>query len=187
MPLEIERKFLLRSEEWRGAVSSRVLMRQGYLGAGGRSSIRARIAGERAWLTLKAKRSGMTRLEYEYSIPVQEANEILDELCEGPLIEKYRHEVVLGEHIWEIDEFLGSNAGLIVAEIELSSEADEFERPSWLGEEVTEDARYYNFNLARHPFNAWAVDDPAALPDAVDVGGPRGSPVGHSPSTRDSR
>jgi len=155
MPLEIERKFLLRSDAWRSESRSRVLMRQGYLSSGSRCSIRARIAGDRAWLNLKAKRSGMTRLEYEYSIPVEEANEILDELCDGPLIEKYRHEVALGGHVWEIDEFLGSNAGLIVAEIELDSEAETFARPAWLGDEVTTDERYYNFNLAKHPFTLW--------------------------------
>lgn len=155
MPLEIERKFLLRSDEWRDQARSRVLMRQGYLSSGSRCSIRARIAGDTAWLNLKAKRSGMTRLEYEYPIPVAEANEILDELCDGPLIEKYRHEVAQGAHVWEIDEFLGSNAGLIVAEIELDSEAESFERPAWLGEEVTTDERYYNFNLAKHPFTLW--------------------------------
>jgi adenylate cyclase len=157
MPLEIERKFLLSSDDWRKDTRNRVLMRQGYLSSGSRCSIRARIAGERAWLNLKAKRSGMTRLEYEYSIPSGEANEILDELCDGPLIEKYRHEVAVGDHVWEIDEFLGDNAGLIVAEVELGSETESFERPAWLGEEVTADERYYNFNLAKHPFKLWPV------------------------------
>lgn len=155
MPLEIERKFLLRSDAWRGQARSRVLMRQGYLSSGSRCSIRVRIAGEQAWLNMKAKRSGMTRLEYEYSIPVSEANEILDELCEGPLVEKYRHEIVSGPHVWEVDEFLGDNAGLIVAEIELGAESESFERPDWLGAEVTSDERYYNFNLARYPFKLW--------------------------------
>ena len=98
----------------------------------------------------------MTRLEYEYSIPVTDANEMLNEITEGPLIEKYRHEITIGAHLWEIDEFLGDNAGLIVAEIELGAESEEFERPDWLGEEVTEDQRYYNFNLAKHPFKLWA-------------------------------
>lgn len=157
MGLEIERKFLLRSEAWRAQARSRVLMRQGYLSSGGRCSIRARIAGEQAWLNMKAKRSGMTRLEYEYPIPVGEANEILDELCDGPLVEKYRHEVAIGAHVWEIDEFLGDNAGLVVAEIELASESETFERPDWLSDEVTSDERYYNFNLAKHPFKLWTV------------------------------
>jgi adenylate cyclase len=158
MALEIERKFLVRSDEWRAQVRERVRMRQGYLSSSSRCSIRVRIAGERAWLNLKAKRSGMTRLEFEYSIPLADADEILGQLCEGPLIEKYRHEVAIGAHVWEIDEFLGDNAGLVVAEIELTSEDEHFERPSWLGEEVTHDERYYNFNLAKRPFGAWGVD-----------------------------
>jgi CYTH domain-containing protein len=155
MGLEIERKFLLRSDAWRTQARSRVLMRQGYLSSGSRCSIRARIAGEQAWLNMKAKRSGMTRLEYEYAIPVSEANEILEELCDGPVVEKYRHEVAIGAYVWEIDEFLRENAGLIVAEIELGSEAESFDRPEWLGDEVTSDERYYNFNLAKHPFKLW--------------------------------
>jgi adenylate cyclase len=153
--LEIERKFLGRSDAWRSQVSHRTLMRQGYMSSGSRCSIRARVAGDQAWLNLKAKRSGTTRLEYEYAIPVEDANEMLNELCDGPLIEKYRHEVRIGGHVWEIDEFLGDNAGLIVAEIELTDENEPFERPDWLGEEVTADERYYNFNLAKRPYTTW--------------------------------
>jgi len=155
MPLEIERKFLVRSDAWRSQVDSRDLMRQGYLSPGAGCSIRARIAGEQAWLNLKAKRSGMTRLEFEYAIPRNEADRILDELCTGPLVEKYRHRIAMGDLVWEIDEFLGANAGLIVAEIELPSEDADFARPDWLGEEVTEDERYYNFNLAQKPYTEW--------------------------------
>lgn len=155
MALEIERKFLVRSDAWRGEVQSRELLRQGYLSSGSRCSIRVRIAGEQAWLNLKAKRSGMTRLEFEYPIPLTDADEILRELCNGPLLEKYRHRTARGPYVWEIDEFLGDNAGLIVAEIELPDEAAQFERPQWLGAEVTEDQRYYNFNLASHPYTQW--------------------------------
>ena len=155
MALEIERKFLLVSDGWRTLARHRQLMRQGYLSGGSRCSIRARITDDAAWLNLKAKRSGMTRLEYEYAIPRSDADEILRELCEGPLIEKYRHEVAVGPHVWEIDEFIGDNAGLIVAEIELGSEQEAFERPAWLGEEVTQDERYYNFNLAKRPYREW--------------------------------
>ncbi|HEY4365915.1 MAG TPA: CYTH domain-containing protein [Steroidobacteraceae bacterium] len=155
MALEIERKFLLRSDAWRSQAVSRELLRQGYLSSGAACSIRARIAGEHAWLNLKAKRSGMTRLEYEYPIPRADADEILGELCNGPLIEKYRHRIECGAHVWEIDEFLGANAGLIVAEIELSDEAEVFDRPQWLGTEVTDDERYYNFNLALRPYREW--------------------------------
>ncbi len=98
----------------------------------------------------------MTRLEFEYPIPRVDADEILNELCNGPLLEKYRHRISAGDFVWEIDEFLGANAGLIVAEIELTSESAEFARPDWLGEEVTEDERYYNFNLAQKPFGEWS-------------------------------
>ena len=155
MALEIERKFLICSDEWRTQVTHRELLRQGYLSSGSQCSIRARVAGEQAWLNLKARRSGMTRLEFEYPIPVADANEILDELAQGPILEKYRHLIPAGEYVWEVDEFLGANAGLIVAEIELPSENAQFERPSWLGKEVTEDERYYNFNLAQKPYGEW--------------------------------
>jgi adenylate cyclase len=155
MALEIERKFLLQSDAWREFATSRVLMRQGYLSSSNRSSIRVRIAGEQAWLNLKARKSTRTRLEYEYPIPRTDAEEILANLCSGPLVEKYRHEIVAGPHVWEIDEFIGDNAGLVVAEIELRSEDDDFARPAWLGTEVTEDERYYNFNLAKQPFKDW--------------------------------
>jgi adenylate cyclase len=155
MAVEIERKFLVRSDSWRAQAESRQLLRQGYLTAGSRCSIRARVADDRAWLNIKAKRSGMTRVEFEYSIPRADADQILDELCEGPLVEKYRHHIPMGRLLWEVDEFLGANAGLIVAEIELPSESTEFARPQWLGEEVTNDERYYNFNLAQRPFREW--------------------------------
>ena len=159
MALEIERKFLLQSDAWRALTTGRVLLRQGYLSSTDqssiRSSIRVRVAGEQAWLNLKARKSTRTRLEYEYPIPRPDAEEILANLCTGPLVEKYRHEIVAGPHVWEIDEFIGDNAGLIVAEIELRSEDDDFARPAWLGLEVTEDERYYNFNLAKQPFKDW--------------------------------
>lgn len=155
MALEIERKFLVRGDSWREQADSRELLRQGYLTSGSKCSIRARIAGEQAWLNIKAKRSGMTRLEFEYPIPRADADEILRELCNGPLLEKYRHRIAMGAFVWEVDEFLGANAGLIVAEIELPSEAAQFPRPNWLGEEVTEDERYYNFNLAQQPYGEW--------------------------------
>ncbi len=155
MALEIERKFLVGSDAWRAHVESRELLRQGYLSSGAACSIRVRIAGDLAWLNLKAKRSGMTRLEFEYPIPRSEADEILSELATGPILEKYRHRIPMGELVWEIDEFLGANAGLVVAEIELPTESTEFACPEWLGEEVTADERYYNFNLARTPYTEW--------------------------------
>jgi adenylate cyclase len=155
MALEIERKFLVTSSAWRAQARSRELLRQGYLESAERSSIRVRTTGDRAWLNIKAKRSGMTRLEFEYPIPLADADEILSELCKGPRVEKYRHRVAVGAHTWEVDEFLGANQGLVVAEIELSDEAEQFERPAWLGEEVTQDERYYNFNLAKRPYMEW--------------------------------
>jgi adenylate cyclase len=155
MGLEIERKFLVRSDDWRAQVATRELLRQGYLTSGSQCSIRARVAGEHAWLNIKARKSGMTRLEFEYPVPLTDANQILNELAQGSILEKYRHRVPAGELVWEIDEFLGANAGLIVAEIELPSEETSFDRPAWLGDEVTEDERYYNFNLARTPYTQW--------------------------------
>jgi adenylate cyclase len=105
-------------------------------------------------LTIKSKTKGISRSEFEYDIPSSEATQLL-QLCEGPLIEKIRHLVIIGEHTWEIDEFSGDNQGLIIAEIELSSEDESFEKPAWLGKEVSDDARYYNSSLVAHPYNQW--------------------------------
>lgn len=155
MPVEIERKFLVEGDGWRSAASRRELLRQGYVAGSELCSVRVRVGGDRAWLGLKGRLSGMTRLEYEYEIPSAEANEILDRLCSRGRIEKWRHWVPHGRHEWEVDEFLGDNAGLVVAELELDSESEAFERPTWLGAEVTEDSRYLNTSLARHPWRAW--------------------------------
>jgi adenylate cyclase len=154
MGIEIERKFLLAGEGWRG-LGETVLLRQGYLSLDPARVVRVRIEGERAFLTIKGKSQGATRGEWEYPIPVPEAAELLDTLCQAPLIEKYRHRIAFGAHTWEIDEFLGANAGLVVAEIELSSETEAFDKPDWIGAEVTQDARYFNSNLIRHPYSAW--------------------------------
>lgn len=155
MPLEIERKFLVDGDAWRSGVRRRELYRQGYVAGSELCSVRVRAGGERAWLGLKGRVSGATRLEYEYEIPLAEANEILERMCARGHIEKWRHWVPHEGHEWEVDEFLGENAGLVVAEIELDSEAERFERPAWLGSEVTEDSRYLNTSLARHPWRAW--------------------------------
>jgi len=155
--LEIERKFLLSNDAWRGLVTQRTLYRQGYLTPivqAAKASVRVRVEGERGVLNIKSVRMGIQRHEYEYSIPLVEANEMLDTLC-GLIIEKTRHLVPFGAHVWEIDEFHGDNAGLIVAEIELSAVDEAFARPAWLGGEVTEDARYYNVALVNKPFNTW--------------------------------
>lgn len=155
MPTEIERKFLVIDGAWRAQAHRRQLYRQGYLASGSQCSVRVRVGGEQAWLGLKGRVRGASRLEYEYSIPVGEANEILDQLCDSGLVEKIRHWVCFAGHEWEVDEFLGANAGLVMAELELDREDEEFERPPWLGLEVTHDLRYYNSSLAVHPFNSW--------------------------------
>jgi adenylate cyclase len=152
--VEIERKFLLAGDAWR-ALGQPVLLRQGYLNADPARTVRVRIEGQGATLTIKGKNVGAVRGEWEYQIPVQDAAELLDKLCERPLIEKYRRRIVVGGHTWEVDEFLGENAGLAVAEIELAAEDAAFTKPDWIGEEVTGDPRYYNSSLIRLPFSQW--------------------------------
>ncbi|MGK5014205.1 CYTH domain-containing protein [Janthinobacterium sp. 61] len=154
MGVEIERKFLLQGDAWRG-LGQAVLLRQGYLSSARERVVRVRIEGEQAMLTIKGANVGATRGEWEYPIPLADAAELLDGLCEQPLIEKYRHRIEHAGMVWEVDEFLGANAGLIVAEIELASEDQPFEKPDWVGAEVSGDARYYNANLIRHPFSQW--------------------------------
>ena len=155
MGIEIEHKFLLRDDRWRQQVERSTRMRQGYLTSDTRCSVRVRVAEGQGFLNLKSGTLGIQRSEYEYPIPLAEAEEILDTLCEKPLLEKTRHLVQFGEHLWEIDEFEGDNAGLIVAELELRRPDEPFTRPDWLGEEVSHDIRYYNSQLARHPYRDW--------------------------------
>ena len=155
MGTEIERKFLLQSDAWRAEVRDSVRLVQGYLARSECSAIRVRIKGETAELNIKQALDGIHRLEYEYPIPLADAREMLDQVALRPLIEKTRHHVVRAEHLWEIDEFDGENKGLILAEIELSSADEVFQRPRWLGEEVSHDKRYYNSNLIRLPFKQW--------------------------------
>ncbi|APA71182.1 CYTH domain-containing protein [Janthinobacterium sp. 1_2014MBL_MicDiv] len=154
MGIEIERKFLLAGDAWRG-LGQPVLLRQGYLSSARERVVRVRIEGEQAMLTIKGANVGASRGEWEYPIPLADAIELLDGLCEQPLIEKYRHRIEHAGMVWEVDEFLGANAGLVVAEIELASEDQPFEKPDWIGAEVSGDARYYNANLIRHPFSQW--------------------------------
>lgn len=155
MALEIERKFLVSDASWRTQVTRSLAMHQGYLvGEGGKASVRVRLEGEDAKLNIKAAVVGAARAEYEVDLPADDAREILRTLCVGTL-EKTRHYVELGGLTWEVDEFHGANAGLVVAEVELSSETQVFERPSWLGAEVTFDRRYYNHALALHPYRDW--------------------------------
>jgi adenylate cyclase len=154
MPREIERKFLLKSDAWRSQVRESRPMSQGYLASAGNVSVRVRVAGPDATLNIKAGGLVASRAEYEYAIPRDDARELLA-LAEGPLVEKTRHFVEHGGMTWEIDEFHGDNAGLVVAEIELDSEDSPFARPPWLGVEVTHLRRYYNVCLVSHPYRAW--------------------------------
>ncbi|OOZ42043.1 adenylate cyclase [Solemya pervernicosa gill symbiont] len=155
MAKEIERKFLLRDESWLGEVVREIPYRQGYLANTEEVSVRIRISGESAKLNIKSATLGIERHEYEYAIPVEEGQEMLDNLCKGPIIEKVRHIVKRGGHTWEIDRFSGENEGLVVAEIELASTDEAFERPVWLGDEVSSDTRYYNSCLVNHPYKDW--------------------------------
>ena len=156
MGVEIERKFLVRGDDWR-ALGEPVLLRQGYLCADPMRTVRVRIEGEQGVLTIKSKSVGATRGEWEYPVPLDEAAELLDRLCERPLVEKTRRRIEHAGFVWEVDEFLGENAGLVVAEIELPLEDTVFERPSWVGQEVTGDQRYYNSSLIRNPYSTWTT------------------------------
>ena len=153
MGIEIERKFLVIGDAWKLGVMPEHLI-QGYLNRDKLRTVRVRVANDQAWLTIKGKSEGATRAEFEYPIPLDDARQLLG-LCDGPLVEKYRWRLPQGELVWEIDEFLGDNAGLVVAEIELSSEDLAFDKPGWVGAEVTDDARYFNSSLASRPFRAW--------------------------------
>lgn len=155
MPDEIERKFLLRNDSWRSQVERSVRQVQGYLGSVETCSIRIRIEGNQASLNIKSATLGVSRSEYDYPVPLDEAEEILEGLCRKPLIEKTRHFIQADGHLWEIDEFHGDNDGLIVAEIELDHPDELFERPGWIGEEVSHDTRYYNVCLVDHPYKDW--------------------------------
>ena len=155
MPVEIERKFLVTGDAWRQQAAGRQY-RQGYLSCDPARSVRIRLAGEEAWLTIKGVSQGAARAEYEYRIPVDEAREMLDKLCLQPLIEKTRYVVEYSGLTWEVDEFFGDNAGLLIAEVELESEDQAIELPDWVGEDVTYDTRYYNASLIANPYTRWA-------------------------------
>ena len=154
MAKEIERKFLIEGESWRQGAAGTTL-RQGYLSTVKERTVRVRSVGDKGFLTVKGISVGATRVEYEYEIPAAEAAEMLDGLCERPLIEKVRYRIPFGGLVWEVDEFLGVNAGLVVAEVELADEAQQFERPPWAGAEVTDDPRYFNANLIADPYSTW--------------------------------
>jgi adenylate cyclase len=154
MGQEIERKFLLRGDTWR-ALATGTMYRQGYLNSVKERTVRIRTVGDKAFLTIKGISVGATRAEYEYPIPFDDCNAMLDTLAEKPLIEKKRYKIRRGDLTWEIDEFFGDNNGLIVAEVELQREDQVFEKPDWIGAEVTGDPRYFNSNLVKHPYTQW--------------------------------
>lgn len=154
MGIEIERKFLVKGDEWKRQGQG-VLLRQGYLSSDPERIVRVRIEGDAAVMTIKGKTVGASRGEWEYPLPLADARDFLEQLCERPIIEKFRYRIPYRGLIWEVDEFLGDNAGLVVAEVELESESQELEKPDWVGEEVTQDARYYNANLISKPYSTW--------------------------------
>jgi len=153
MGKEIERKFLVKEGAWRNGKGTRYL--QGYLNSAKERNVRVRTMENKAYLTIKGIAIGASRMEFEYEIPLQDADELL-EICEKPLIEKIRYKVQEGGFVWEVDVFLRENQGLIVAELELESEDQEFPKPDWVREEVTEDPRYFNSNLIKNPYTNWS-------------------------------
>lgn len=157
MGREIERKFLVSGDSWRaGAQGIRLV--QGYLSAGEGRAVRVRLEGSRGVLTIKGPTKGIERLEFEYEVPAADADQMLTQLCLQPLITKVRYRVPVGGHVWDVDEFDGVNHGLILAELELTSAEEAFERPPWVGREVSGDARYFNSQLCRRPYTTWDSD-----------------------------
>lgn len=152
MALEIERKFLVVAPGWRS--DDAIPYRQGYLSRDAERTVRIRIGGGTAYLVVKGPADGLVRHEFEYAVPESDARQMLD-MCLPHPVEKIRHRIPAGPHVWEVDEFQGSNAGLLVAEIELSDPEESFARPAWLGPEVTDDRRFANSNLARTPWTEW--------------------------------
>ncbi|MEO0796914.1 MAG: CYTH domain-containing protein [Verrucomicrobiota bacterium] len=158
MPVEIERKFLVKPERLPSS-GSHTTMSQGYIDSSG-PVVRIRITGENdCFLTIKGPTQGMSRSEFEYPIPIDDGREILAKLCRQPLIEKTRHLIQHGSHVWEVDIFTGDNEGLIVAEVELDSEGESVELPSWVSIEVTQDPKYTNAALAQRPFSQWSAEE----------------------------
>jgi adenylate cyclase len=157
--IEIERKFLVRSPGWRQQVATSHRIIQGYLANTSSSSVRVRLADGEGTLSVKAMTPGLSREEFEYQVPADEARQMLAALCEGPRVEKQRHIVVFEGHRFEVDEFAGDNHGLVIAELELEDESQPVPRPAWMGEEVTCHPRYYSFRLSRQPFRDWPAAD----------------------------
>lgn len=153
MGVEIERKFLVDVEALE--LKNPITIKQGYIQTADNTVVRARIKGSKGYLTIKGQNVGATRLEFEYEIPVDEANEMLEKLCLQPIIDKSRYEIMYGKHLWEIDIFYGNNEGLVIAEVELESEDEAFELPAWVKEEVTGEIQYYNNQLMKNPYKNW--------------------------------
>lgn len=161
MSTEIERKFLVIGDGWRAnieGVAPGVRYRQGYLPADSSVTVRVRVAGERGYLTIKGLHAGLSRAEFEYEIPLTDAEQMLTALCVQPVIEKTRYRVPHAGLIWEVDEFGGANAPLVLAEVELESEAQSVNAPDWIGQEVSSDVRYTNFYLSQHPYSTWGLE-----------------------------
>jgi adenylate cyclase len=159
MAIEIERKFLVKNDNWMLRASRGTAYRQGYVFSEGRSAVRVRVAGDRGFLAIKSPHEGISRREYEYEIPRRDAEEMLSILCKHPPVEKTRHTVVEAGLTWEVDVFAGANHGLVLAEIELEEEGQPVAIPEWAGKEVTRDDRYLNINLYLHPFREWRPPD----------------------------
>ena len=155
MATEIERKFLVTSDDWQASVFKKRRYTQGYLASDRQCSIRVRMTDEKAHLNIKSATLGITRSEYDYEIPLDDAKDLLANLCIKPLIEKTRYYVKYKDHTWEIDVFSGENKGLVIAEVELQSTDETFAKPGWLGDEVSDDPRYYNVCLVEHPYQQW--------------------------------
>ncbi|CAN5812746.1 CYTH domain-containing protein [soil metagenome] len=153
MGAEIERKFLVDTARWQPEGPGELYV-QGYLSSAKERTVRVRREGDRAVITVKGPNQGVTRAEFEYAIPAADADAML-KMCEQPLIQKRRHKEKHDAHTWEIDVFAGENAGLVVAEIELASETEAFEKPAWVGREVSDDPRYYNASLIKAPYSTW--------------------------------
>jgi adenylate cyclase len=155
MAIEIERKYLVKNNSWQANVESQAHIMQGYLANNDHSAIRVRVKGDAAYLTVKGATPGISRSEFEYRIPVEDAEAMLRDLAVFPAIDKVRYRVKSGGHVWDLDLFAGENEGLVMAEVELGAEDEAFEMPEWAGEEVSDDSRYYNVNLARNPYKHW--------------------------------
>lgn len=154
MGIEIERKYRVKGDAWKQSGKGQ-LYQQGYLSSHPDRTVRVRRVGDRGYLTIKGRTAGVSRAEYEYEIPNQDALMLLEQLCEQPIIEKVRYRIAHEGLIWEVDEFQGENRGLVVAEVELTDEHQPIILPPWVDQEVTADARYYNANLFKHPFSQW--------------------------------